>query len=188
MLMKFVDLLALCYYYQRLRETWCLNSELHELELTSMLLMLNGIPLLLVKSDVVCNWKFWPKAGSRTFTLILVLMVLFGIMGVTWYCLSPLLMLVKELVSGNVWGWLENSESNRFTLNSRNCSDDGTCVSVLLKLLYSSRLPLVESPRWFFFNIRRKTCLEGSTLFASVGNHYCLLCNLTLHKFGIARI
>ena len=48
-----------------------------------MLLMLDGIPLLLVKSDVVCNWKFWLKAGSRTFTLILVLMVLFGIMGVT---------------------------------------------------------------------------------------------------------
>ena len=50
-----------------------MNSEMHELELTSMLLMLDGMLLPLVTSDVVCNWKFWLKTGSGELTLTLVL-------------------------------------------------------------------------------------------------------------------
>ena len=73
------------------------------MELTSMLLMLDGMLLLLVKSDVACNWEFRLKAGSSELTLILVLLMLFGILKVAWYCLSLLVMLVKELVAGNVW-------------------------------------------------------------------------------------
>ena len=137
-------------WFKRMRETWWLNSELHEMELTSMLLMLDGMLLLLVKSDVACNWEFRLKAGSSELTLILVLLMLFGILKVAWYCLSLLVMLVKELVAGNVWDWVENSELNQFTLNSHNCSEDGTCVEVFSELLYSSRLPFVEAPHWFF--------------------------------------
>ena len=74
-------------------------------------------------------------------------MMLFGITKVTWYCLSPLVTLVKEMVAGSVWDCLENSELNRFTRNFRNCSDDGTRAAVFSELLYSSRLPFVESPR-----------------------------------------
>lgn len=65
-----------------------------------MLLMFDGMLLLLVKSDVACNWQFPLRAGSSELTLILVVI---GITKVTWYCPSPLVMLVKELVSGNVW-------------------------------------------------------------------------------------
>ena len=60
-----------------------MNSELHDLELTSMLLMLDGMLLLLVKSDIVCNWEFWLKAESGELALILLLMMLFGITEVT---------------------------------------------------------------------------------------------------------
>ena len=73
------------------------------MELTSMLLMLDGMLLLLVKSDVACNWGFRLKTESSELTLILVLMTQFSITEDTWYCLSPLVMLVKELVAGNVW-------------------------------------------------------------------------------------
>ena len=59
--------------------------------------------MLLVKSDVACNWEFRLKAESSELTLILVLMMLFSITEVTWYCLPPLVMLIKELVAGNVW-------------------------------------------------------------------------------------
>ena len=76
---------------------------MHELELISMLLMLDGVLLLLVTSDVVCNWEFWLKTGSGELTFALVLTMLFSITEVTWYCLSPLVMLVKELVARNVW-------------------------------------------------------------------------------------
>ena len=74
---------------------------MHELKLTTMLLMLDGILLLLVKSDVVCDWKFWLKTGSGELTLVLAM--LFFIAEVTWYGLPPLVMLVKELVASNVW-------------------------------------------------------------------------------------
>ena len=138
-------------WLKRLRETWWLNSEMHELELTSMLLMLDGMLLRLVISDVVCNWKFWLKTRSGELTLTLVLTMLFGITEVIWYCLSPLVMLVKELVASNVWDWLGNSKLNRFTLNSRNCSDGGTCAGVFSEFLYSFRLPFAEAPRRISF-------------------------------------
>ena len=77
-----------------------------------MLVMLDDMPLLLVNRYVVCNWEFRLKAGCSELTLILVLMMLFGITKVTWYCLSPLVTLVKELVAGSVWDCLENSELN----------------------------------------------------------------------------
>ena len=48
-----------------------------------MLLMLDGMLLLLVKSDIVCNREFWLKAESGELTLILLLMMLFGITEVT---------------------------------------------------------------------------------------------------------
>ena len=73
------------------------------MELTLMLLMLDGMLLLLVKSDVICDWEFWLKAESSELTLTLVLMMLFSITEVTWHCLPPLVMLVKELVASNVW-------------------------------------------------------------------------------------
>ena len=38
-----------------------------------MLLMLDGMLLLLVKSNVVCNCEFWLKAGSGELTLRLLL-------------------------------------------------------------------------------------------------------------------
>ena len=90
-------------WFKRLRETWWLNSELHQMELTSMLLMLDGMLLLLVKSDVICDWEFWLKTESSELTLTLVLMMLFSITKVTWHYLPPLVMLVKELVACNVW-------------------------------------------------------------------------------------
>ena len=68
-----------------------------------MLLLLDGMLLLLIKSDAICNWEFRLKPGSSALTLILVLIMLFGITKVTWHCLPPLVMLVKELVAGNVW-------------------------------------------------------------------------------------
>ena len=66
-----------------------------------MLLMLDGMLLLLVTSDIVCNWEFWLKTGSGELTLVLTM--LFGITEVARYGLPPLVMLVKELVASNVW-------------------------------------------------------------------------------------
>lgn len=90
-----------------------------------------------------------------------------------------MLMLIKDVVAGNAWDWLEHNG----LIDS---------LSILVMQCFQNYYirpdyRLLNQHIKFLCEYQLQDLLGRLCSVCSTGNHYCLLCNHTLHKFGTAR-